>query len=487
MKQTKIVATISDLKCDVDFLRDLYEAGVNIIRINTAHATPEGMENIINNVRKVSPAIGVLIDTKGPEIRTMKTVTGEPIEYKGGSTVRITGNTEKLTTPEEIFISYTDIAKDVNVGNQMLFDDGALSITITKVEDGVIEATVDNDGKLGNRKTVNVPGVHIDLPSITEKDRKNIIFAIEHDIEFIAHSFVRSVEDVKAVQAILDEYNSDIKIISKIENQEGVDNIDSIIEASYGIMIARGDLGIEVPAYKIPGLQMRMIRKCVFANKPAIVATQMLHTMMENPRPTRAEVTDIATAIFNNTSAIMLSGETASGKYPVEAVKVMSAIAEQAEHDRRHEKILQVKHQEENDLRAFFSHAAIQTTERLGVKAILTDSGTGMTARYLSAWRGPRPVIAICYREKVMRQLSLSYGITPMHIPNVKDTQEMFIECVRDLHSKGHLKLDDRVAYLSGTLDGAGASVLSINKVDDVLNDPNFSISQIRTINDVVL
>ena len=266
-----------------------------------------------------------------------------------------------------------------------------------------------------------------------------------------------------------------------------MDNIDEIIKASYGIMIARGDLGIEVPAYKIPGLQMRMIRKCVLANKPAIVATQMLHTMMENPRPTRAEVTDIATAIFNNTSAVMLSGETASGKYPVEAVKVMSAIAEQAEHDRRHEKLINIPHPADNDLRSFFSHAAIKTTEQLGVQAIFTDSGTGMTARYLSAWRGPKPIVAICYKEKVVRQLSLSYGITPMYFSGLKDNRAMFIECVRELYNQGYLKLSDRVTYLSGTLDGAGASVISVNEVDDVINNKNFTISQLRTINDVEL
>lgn len=487
MKQTKIVATISDLKNDVVFLRELHKAGINVVRINTAHATPEGIRQTIKNVREVSPQLGVLIDTKGPEIRTMKTVTGEKINFPAGKKVRIIGDTEGLTDENNIYISYLKIANDVKPGNQIIFDDGALSAVVFSVENGVVNAVIDNDGVLGSRKTVNVPNVHIDLPSITEKDRNNILLAIEEDVEFIAHSFVRSAADVKAVQDILDEHNSDIKIISKIENQEGVDNIDEIIKASYGIMIARGDLGIEVPAYKIPGLQLRLIRKCVFANKPAIVATQMLHTMMENPRPTRAEVTDIATAIMNNTSAIMLSGETASGKYPIEAVKVMSAIAEQAEHDRRHEKLIQMYHPAEDDLRAFFSHAAIKTTETLGVQAIFTDSGTGQTARYLSAWRGPKPVIAICYRDKVMRQLSLSYGITPMHMPEAKDTREMFIGCVRELYNNGQLKIHDRVAYLSGTLDGAGASVLSINEVDDVINNEHFTISQIRTINDVEL
>lgn len=487
MKQTKIVATISDLRCDVAFLKELYEAGINVVRINTAHATPEGIRTIIKNVREVSPALAVLVDTKGPEIRTMKTVTGDKIAFKGGQKINIIGDTTGLTDENNIYLSCETIHKNVAAGNQIIFDDGALSVSVDAVEDNVLKCTVDNDGSLGSRKTVNVPNVHIDLPSVTEKDRNNIILAVKEGVDFIAHSFVRSAADVYAVRAILDEQGSDIPVISKIENQEGVDNIDEIINASYGIMIARGDLGIEVPAHKIPGLQMRLIRKCVHAHKPAIVATQMLHTMMENPRPTRAEVTDIATAIFNNTSAIMLSGETASGKYPVEAVKVMSAIAEQAEHDRRHEKIYAPRVLDTNDLRAFFSQAAIRTTEQLHVQAILTDSGTGLTARYLSACRGPKPVIAICYRTKVMRRLSLSYGITPMHFPRVKDTREMFICCVRQLHEEGHLQLEDRVAYLSGTLDGAGASVLIIHKVDDVINNEHFTLSQIRTIDDVEL
>lgn len=487
MKQTKIVATISDLKCDVEFLRELYEAGINVVRINTAHATPDGIRTIVKNVRTVSPALAVLIDTKGPEIRTMKTVTGEKIAYTAGQQVSIIGDTTKLTDEQNIYVSYENIHKDVKAGNRILFDDGALSVVVDSVKKNVLKATIENDGVLGSRKTVNVPNVHIDLPAVTEKDRNNLKLAVECGVDFIAHSFVRSAEDIYAVKNILNENGADIPIISKIENQEGVDQIDEIIHVSYGIMIARGDLGIEVPAHKIPGLQMALVRKCVNAHKPAIVATQMLHTMMENPRPTRAEVTDIANAIYNNTSAIMLSGETASGKYPVEAVKVMATIAEQAEKDRHMFHMHAPEMSEAGNLRAFFAQAAIRTTQELNVQAILTDSGTGLTARYLSACRGPKPVIAICYRTQVMRQLNLSYGITPMHIPNVKDTREMFIACVRQLHEDGQLGINDRVAYLSGTLDGAGASVLALHKVDDVINNKNFTLSQIRTIDDIVL
>lgn len=332
MKQTKIVASISDRRCDVDFIRQLFFAGMNVVRMNTAHATPGGIRTIIKNVRTVSPHIALMIDTKGPEVRT--TGVDQPIEYKTGDVVKIFGRPDMDSSHDIVNLSYPDIAKDVKVGDDILFDDGELDMKVMDIEGPTIVAQVQNDGVLGAHKSVNVPGEHIALPALTEKDYQNILLAIEEDIDFIAHSFVRSADDVLAIQKILDEHNSDIKIISKIENQEGVDNIDEIIDASYGVMIARGDLGIEVPIERIPGIQRQIIRKCVMNKKPVIVATQMLHTMIKNPRPTRAEVTDIANAIYSYTDALMLSGETASGKYPLEAVKTMAAIAEQAEKDR---------------------------------------------------------------------------------------------------------------------------------------------------------
>ena len=329
MRQTKIVASVSDRRCSVEFIRDLFYAGVNVVRINTAHASADGIREIIRNTRKVSHHIGILIDTKGPEIRTTSCET--PIHYKIGDVVKIFGRPDVDSEHDIVNVSYVNFAQDVQVGNHILFDDGALDMEVIGINGPAVIAQVKNDGELGSRKSVNVPGVHIDLPALTGKDITNINLAIDEDIDFIAHSFVRNASDVKAVQKILDERGSDIKIISKIENQEGVDNIDEFIEASYGIMIARGDLGIEVPIERIPGIQRSIIRKCVRAKKPVIVATQMLHTMIHNPRPTRAEVTDIANAIYYRTDALMLSGETASGNYPIEAVRTMSQIAEQAE------------------------------------------------------------------------------------------------------------------------------------------------------------
>jgi pyruvate kinase len=396
----------------------------------------------------------------------------QPIAYKTGDVVKIFGRPEIDTTHDIINLSYADFAADVHEGCHILFDDGALDMLVIGINGPAVIAQVQNDGVLGSHKSVNVPGVHIALPTLTEKDRKNIKLAIDQDIDFIAHSFVRSAADVRAVQAILDAYNSDIKIISKIENQEGVDNIDEIIEASYGIMIARGDLGIEVPIERIPGIQRQIIRKCVRAKKPVIVATQMLHTMINNPRPTRAEVTDIANAIYYRTDALMLSGETASGKYPVEAVRTMAAIAEQAEKDKMRENDIEVPMSPNCDIREFMSHSAIEATEKLGVKGIITDASSGDTARNLAAFRGPNPVLAICYNDKLQRLLNLSYGVIPVFQKEHIDNEELFHAAVRMLRQKGYVQENDKIAYLSGNIgEGGGTKFLEINTVKEVLTN----------------
>lgn len=466
MKQTKIVASISDRRCDVDFIRQLFNAGMNVVRMNTAHASEEGIINIIRNVREVSRHIGILIDTKGPEVRT--TGCTDPIAYKTGDVVKIFGRPEMDTTHDIINLSYENFAADVQEGDHVLFDDGALDMVIIGINGPQVIAQVTNDGILGSHKSVNVPGRHIDLPALTAKDRKNIMLAIHQDIDFIAHSFVRSAADVRAVQDILDAHNSDIKIISKIENQEGVDNIDEIIDASYGIMIARGDLGIEVPIERIPGIQRQLIRKCQEKKKPVIVATQMLHTMINNPRPTRAEVTDIANAIYSSADALMLSGETASGKYPIEAVRTMAAIAEQAEQDRANNHI-DIPLSANCDIREFMAHSAIEATEKLGVKGIITDSATGTTARSLAAFRGPHPVLAICYKDKLQRLLNLSYGVIPVYQKDHISSEQLFLAAVRMLRQKGYVELNDKIAYLSGNISVGGATkFLEINTVKEV-------------------
>ena len=470
MKKTKIVCSISDRRCEVDFLRKLFFAGMNVVRMNTAHATPDGIRTIIRNTREVSPHLALLIDTKGPEVRT--TNVEQPITYKKGDVVKIFGRPEMDTTHDIVNVSYTDFTKCVGKGAHILFDDGLLDMLVMEQVGPMLVAQVQNDGVLGAHKSVNVPGVHIDLPALTEKDKKNINLAIDEDIDFIAHSFVRSADDVMAVQKMLDERGSDIKIISKIENQEGVDNIDEIIDASYGIMIARGDLGIEVPLEQIPGIQRTIMHKCEQKKKPVIVATQMLHTMIDNPRPTRAEVTDIANAIYSRTDALMLSGETASGKYPLEAVQTMAAIAEQAEQDRMNSDDFDIPLSSTCSQREFLAHTAIESTRKLGVAGIIAASESGQTARDIAAFRGPTPVLAICYNnEKTMRWLNLSYGVIPIYQKKHLSSLFLFVAALRMLLQKGYIKKDDKIAYLGGSIGGrGGATFLEIIRVSQVFD-----------------
>ncbi|MDE5568489.1 MAG: pyruvate kinase, partial [Muribaculaceae bacterium] len=283
-KFTKIVATVSDKRCETEFVKALWEAGVNVVRMNSAHLDYEGFRKIVENTRAASDSIAIMMDTKGPEVRTTATATGEPVDYIKGQEVRIFGDPERFTTSDSIGLNYRGISQVLRPGNRLLIDDGEVGFTVTSVDGETVIAVAENDGRLGSRKSVNLPGVSLDLPAVTERDKTNIGYAVELGVDFIAHSFVRSAADVREVQKVLDQYGSSAKIISKIENQEGVDNFDEILAESYGIMVARGDLGIEVPAERIPGMQMMMINKCITAHKPVIVATQMLHSMIEHPR-----------------------------------------------------------------------------------------------------------------------------------------------------------------------------------------------------------
>ena len=450
LKQTKIVASISDERCEVEFIRDLFKAGMNVVRMNTAHASREGFEKLIRNVREVSNRIAILMDTKGPEVRTTAITGGEPIPYKIGDRVKIVGNPNQETTRECIAVSYPGFVHDLQGGDDVLIDDGDLELRVVDKTDEYLVCEVQNEATLGNRKSVNVPGVRINLPSLTEKDRNNILYAIEKDIDYIAHSFVRNKQDVLDIRQILDTYGSDIKIIAKIENQEGVDNIDEILE--------------------VAGIQRMLIRKCILAKKPVIVATQMLHTMINNPRPTRAEVTDIANAIYYRTDALMLSGETAYGKYPVEAVKTMTKVAAQAEKDKLSENDIRIPLDESsNDVTAFLAKQAVKATSKLKIRAIITDSFSGRTARNIAAFRGKYPVLAICYKEKTMRHLALSYGVEAIYMPEKANGQAYYFAALRKLLDDGVLCESDMVAYLSSGKQGTQTSFLEINVVGDVL------------------
>ena len=478
-KSTKIVATISDQRCDVDFLRELYIEGMNVVRMNSAHLQREGFLKIINNVRAVSKHIAILMDTKGPEVRTT-VAENNAIEIKSGDIIKVKGNPDQMSTNDCVCVNYPFFVRDVNIGDDILFDDGEIDLKVESKEKDYLLCKALNDGVLGSRKSVNVPGVRINLPSLTARDKENILFAIEQNIDFIAHSFVRNKQDLTDIQKILDEHNSPIKIISKIENQEGVDNIDEILEHTYGVMIARGDLGIEVAQEKIPGIQRKLIRKCVKARKPVIVATQMLHTMIKNPRPTRAEVTDVANAIYYRTDALMLSGETAYGKYPVEAVRTMATIAKEAEKTKMAENDIPIEIST-HDLTSFLCNAAVETSTKLGTKAIITDTYSGRTARFLAAYRGTIPAMAICYHERSTRELALSYGVIPIFQQGKGNTQQYLIEALLYLLEMGWIERDNLVCYLSGSFgEGFGTTFLEVNNVNKILESrdkyllPNF-------------
>jgi len=444
---------------------------MNVARLNTAHLDFDGINKIVTNIRTVSDEIAILIDTKGPEVRT--TVADKDIELKTGSEILLAGDPDHKSDGKKICVSYPYLADDVSLGTHILIDDGEIDLkVIEKSKDGLI-CKVMNNGVLGSRKSVNVPGVRINLPSLTQRDKGFIRYAIENDIDFIAHSFVRNKEDVIEIQNILDEHDSQVKIIAKIENQEGVENIDEILENSYGVMVARGDLGIEIPQEKIPGLQRQLIRKCVEAKKPVIVATQMLHSMIKNPRPTRAEVTDVANAIYYRTDAIMLSGETAYGAYPVESVKTMASIAcevEATKDSRNDIPVDVVKH----DITAYLADTAVEASRELAIRTVLTDSLTGKTARYLSAFRGSNAVIALCYNKRVGRELALSYGVFPELTEPGSSKSEILRNTLSRLKEAKTIQNDDLVAYLGGSFGiGGGTTYLEIITVEGLLKKTN--------------
>lgn len=464
-KFTKIVATISDKRCSVDFIKSLSDEGVNVVRMNSAHLDYDGFKTIIDNTHKANEALAIIMDTKGPEIRTTVTIDGEPVMFSAGKRVIIKGDPDGKTSEEEICLNYKDIAQDIEPGNRILIDDGELGFTIDSIDGDLIYATVENDGRLGSRKSVNIPGVSIDLPAVSERDKLNIGYAVELGADFIAHSFVRSAKDVKEVQKILDNLGADTKIISKIENQEGIDNFDEILEASYGIMVARGDLGIEVPAETIPGIQAMMIQKCIMAHKPVIVATQMLHTMIEHPRPTRAEISDVANAVYQRADALMLSGETANGKYPVEAVKTMASVARTVEKSLRNQ--WSIPPLKDADITSFIARQAVMSEHQVDTKAILTDAYRGVSARVIASFRGNNPTFAICHNRNVQRWLALSYGVAAYFYPSPDGRiPRHSTEALRQIVKSGLLDEKDRIAYLTGTR--AGARALEIFTPEDI-------------------
>ncbi len=463
-KRTKIVATISDRRCEPEFIRELYEAGMDAIRINSAHLTIEGALKIIENGRRISDKIPFLLDTKGPEIRT--TDSDAPIVMTKGQNITMMGDPHAKSSKDCIFVNYTGFTDDVPEGSSILIDDGEVELRVEGKDGNILNCVSVNDGTIGSRKSVNVPKVNFCLPSVSEKDKEFLAFAAVQDIDFIAHSFVRNRQDVEDVQAILDSHGSEAKIIAKIENQEGVDNIDDILEVVYGVMVARGDLAIEIPYEKIPGIQKMIIEKCIRLRKPVIVATQVLHSMINNPRPTRAEVSDIANAIYSQTDALMLSGETANGKYPAEAVRTMTRVALEAESNK--ERYIEMPAGEmTGKVSAYLAKVAVKTSIRIGAKALIADTARGRTIRNMAAFRGYNLVLTQCYSKRTMRELAISYGVYTTYLEKKNSVDEFLKRALAGMTSSYDLADDDIVVVLAGNFSGGkGFSFIEVGTVE---------------------
>ncbi len=476
MKKTKIVCTIGPASEEKKIFKKLVINGLNVARLNFSHGNHgehKERSEMIKEVREeLNEPVAILLDTKGPEIRTGN--------FKDSEVVLKEGQKFTITTRDVIGdsticnVSYEGLAKDVSPGDTILIDDGLVALTVENITNGTdIECTVQNTGVVKDHKGVNVPGVKINLPAITEKDESDIKFGIQMDIDFIAASFVRKASDVLAIRRILEEENADnIQIISKIENQEGMDNLDEIIEVSDGLMVARGDLGVEIPTEEVPLAQKEMIRKCNKAGKPVITATQMLDSMIRNPRPTRAEVTDVANAILDGTDAIMLSGETAAGKYPEEAVEVMSNIAKRTETSIDYKNLLKDKSfDKEISVTDALSHATCTTAADLDASAILTATSSGHTTRMVSKFRPSAPIVAATTSERVRRRLSLSWGVYSVLTDELKSTDDIIEASVQKALEAKHINNGDLIVITAGVPVGVAGTtnLIKVHIVGEVI------------------
>ncbi len=474
MRKTKIVCTLGPATDNEEVLRQLILNGMNVARLNMSHGTHEEHRRRVNTVKRLREEmdipIGILMDTKGPEIRTGQ--FKEKIFLENGqkyvfSTLPRPGDNTGCS------ISFQDLPKDVQIGTHILVDDGLIDTVVENVTDTEIECRVLNGGPISSYKGINVPGITLSMPYISEKDREDLAFCVEEDLDFIAASFVRSADDIVMIRNELESHNCrNIRIISKIENTDGVENIDDIIRVSDGIMVARGDLGVEIPMEDIPVLQKQLIRKAYAAGKQVITATQMLDSMMKNPRPTRAEATDVANAIYDGTSAIMLSGETAAGAYPIEAVKTMVRIAERAESEIDYVRQLeQWEGETTKDVTSAISHATCTTAHDLGAVAIMTVSKTGLTARSISKFRPACPIISGTTDNKVLNQMSLSWGVVPIMLEEKTSTDDLFEHVVAVAESRGLVTAGDIAVITAGIPLGISGTtnMLKVHLVGDVL------------------
>lgn len=475
MRKTKIICTMGPATEDDKVLRELMIAGMDVARINFSHGTHEAAKITMDRIKRIREEldlpVAILLDTKGPEIRTK--------DFKGGKATLKTGERFVLRTDDcegdatQVSITYKNLPQDIKKGTTLLIDDGLIELEAISVQADKIVCEIKNGGEVSNKKGINVPNVSLSMPYMSEKDKSDILFGIENDVDFIAASFVRNAEDVMEVRSLLEKNGGEsIKIIAKIENAEGVENIDEILRASNGIMVARGDMGVEIAFWDLPMIQKELIKKTYLSGKVVITATQMLDSMIRNPRPTRAETTDVANAIYDGTSAIMLSGETAVGKYPVEALRTMASIAERTEEDIDYVKRLE--HLEFNrnmDVTNAISHATCTTAHDLKAKAIIALTSGGKTARMLSRFRPVCPIIAPTISKKTRRQLSLSWGVIPIMSEIRTNTDDLFDHAVECAEKTGLIKTGDLTVITGGTPLGISGTtnVMRVHLVGDVL------------------
>ena len=477
MRRTKIVCTMGPNENDYEVMKALAET-MDVARFNFSHGDHEEHLSRLEKLRKLRKELGrpiaALLDTKGPEIRTGLLKDGQKITLREGEKIVLTTE-EVVGTKEKIYINYDKLHEDVKPGNVILIDDGLIGLEVEAVNGVEIQCKVTNGGELGEKKGVNVPGVPIQLPSITDKDIEDLKFGIQEEFDFVAASFIRSADAVRQIRKTLTDGGSQMKIISKIESQEGLDNIDEIIEASDGIMLARGDLGVEIDAKRIPQLQKEIIQKCNYHGKLVITATQMLDSMIRNPRPTRAEVTDVANAVYDGTDAVMLSGESANGKYPVEAARTMASIVEYTEQFLNYKqfKTRMVEKTMYESIGNAMCAASVTTASELKATAIVASTLSGITASMISKYRPITPIYALSPSQTVTRQMMLFWGVTPIWARRAETTDELFESSVEELKERKLLKSGDLCVITAGVLSRlqkqqapTGTNIMRVIKVD---------------------
>ena len=455
MKKTKIICTLGPNADNRDTLKALAESGMDIARFNFSHGDHEEQKarfDMLKSVREeVKKPIAILLDTKGPEIRTGLLENGGKVQLKEGEEFTLTSR-EIEGNSKMVSQTYPQLAKDVKPGDTILVDDGLIALKVKEINGGDVVCTVQNGGELGQRKGINVPNVRVNLPGITKKDREDIIFGIEQGIDFIAASFVRDADAIKEIKAILKEHNAEhVDVIAKIENGEGIKNIDRIINAADGIMVARGDMGVEIPAYEVPHVQKMIVQKCNSKYKPVIIATQMLDSMIRNPRPTRAEVTDVANAIREGADAIMLSGETAMGKYPLEALKMMVKIAESTEQYLDYESMPDYRSlRGDANVSSAVGVAAVRTATNVQAKCIVTPTMSGQTARLMSNFRSQIPIFAVTPNDWAQRKMQIYWGVTPLRGYSEDTTEHIISHAMYVVKREGFVEPGDMVVFTAG-------------------------------------